>query len=72
MKYLVTRLIKEGAYLRRQNRGTRWRRLGETQLETNRRLLANKVKALGIHLKKLKRQREILRRSGNCNLILFQ
>lgn len=63
LRYLSTRLIHGWAHLERQKGGIGLRGPGETQLETDRRLLGERVKALGVRLEKLQRQRETQRRA---------
>ncbi|MEO6353393.1 MAG: GTPase HflX [Oxalobacteraceae bacterium] len=63
LQHLSTRLIRGWTHLERQKGGIGLRGPGETQLETDRRLLGERVKALGARLEKLQRQRETQRRS---------
>lgn len=63
LQHLATRLIRGWTHLERQKGGIGLRGPGETQLETDRRLLGERVKALKIQLDKLSRQRETQRRS---------
>ncbi len=63
LQHLATRLIRGWTHLERQKGGIGLRGPGETQLETDRRLLGDRVKALKIQLDKLSRQRETQRRS---------
>ncbi|MDT8364245.1 MAG: GTPase HflX, partial [Nitrosomonas sp.] len=63
LEHLSTRLIRGWTHLERQKGGIGLRGPGETQLETDRRLLGKRVKLLKEKLVKLKRQREIQRRS---------
>lgn len=63
LQHLSTRLIRGWTHLERQKGGIGLRGPGETQLETDRRLLGERVKALGIRLEKLQRQRETQRRA---------
>lgn len=63
LDHLSTRLVRGWTHLERQKGGIGLRGPGETQLETDRRLLAKRVKLLKEKLKKLKRQRDIQRRA---------
>ncbi len=63
LEYLSTRLVKGWTHLERQKGGIGLRGPGETQLETDRRLLAKRVKLLKEKLVSLKRQREVQRRA---------
>lgn len=63
LQHLSTRLIRGWTHLERQKGGIGLRGPGETQLETDRRLLGVRVKALGVRLEKLQRQRETQRRA---------
>lgn len=63
LQHLATRLIRGWTHLERQKGGIGLRGPGETQLETDRRLLGDRVKALRAKLAKLQRQRETQRRS---------
>ena len=63
LQHLATRLIRGWTHLERQKGGIGLRGPGETQLETDRRLLGDRVKALKVQLEKLSRQRETQRRS---------
>lgn len=63
LQHLSTRLIRGWTHLERQKGGIGLRGPGETQLETDRRLLGERVKALGVRLEKLQRQRETQRRA---------
>ena len=63
LQHLATRLIRGWTHLERQKGGIGLRGPGETQLETDRRLLGERVKALRAKLAKLQRQRETQRRS---------
>lgn len=61
--HLSTRLVRGWTHLERQQGGIGMRGPGETQLETDRRLLGNRVKALKERLSKLTRQRGVQRRA---------
>ena len=63
LQHLATRLIRGWTHLERQKGGIGLRGPGETQLETDRRLLGDRVKALKEKLNKLQRQRETQRRA---------
>ena len=63
LQHLATRLIRGWTHLERQKGGIGLRGPGETQLETDRRLIGERVKALSSQLEKLQRQRETQRRA---------
>lgn len=63
LQHLATRLVRGWTHLERQKGGIGLRGPGETQLETDRRLLGERVKVLKEKLNKLQRQRETQRRS---------
>lgn len=63
LEYLATRLVRGWTHLERQKGGIGLRGPGETQLETDRRLLAKRVKLLKEKLAKLGRQRNVQRRA---------
>ena len=65
LQHLATRLVRGWTHLERQKGGIGLRGPGETQLETDRRLLGIRVKLLREKLDKLKRQREVQRRARN-------
>jgi GTPase len=67
LQHLSTRLIRGWTHLERQKGGIGLRGPGETQLETDRRLLGDRVKALRTRLDKLHRQRETQRRARGRN-----
>lgn len=67
LQHLATRLIRGWTHLERQKGGIGLRGPGETQLETDRRLLGDRVKALRAQLEKLHRQRETQRRARGRN-----
>jgi len=58
LKHLSTRLVRGWTHLERQKGGIGLRGPGETQLETDRRLLAKRIKYLNGRLSKVARQRE--------------
>ncbi|MGH8751467.1 MAG: GTPase HflX [Burkholderiales bacterium] len=63
LEYLATRLVRGWTHLERQKGGIGLRGPGETQLETDRRLLANRVKVLKDKLARLRRQRAVQRKA---------
>jgi GTP-binding protein HflX len=63
LQHLATRLIRGWTHLERQKGGIGLRGPGETQLETDRRLLGDRVKALRARLEKLQKQRATQRRA---------
>ena len=63
LKHLSTRLVRGWTHLERQKGGIGLRGPGETQLETDRRLLGDRIKALHRRLEKVRKQREQGRRS---------
>lgn len=65
LQHLMTRLVRGWTHLERQKGGIGLRGPGETQLETDRRLIGDRVKMLRSRLDKLQRQRETQRRSRN-------
>lgn len=67
LQHLATRLIRGWTHLERQKGGIGLRGPGETQLETDRRLIGDRVKALRARLEKLHRQHETQRRSRGRN-----
>ncbi|RJG05895.1 GTPase HflX [Noviherbaspirillum cavernae] len=67
LQHLATRLIRGWTHLERQKGGIGLRGPGETQLETDRRLLGDRVKALRARLDRLQRQRETQRRARSRN-----
>ena len=70
LDHLATRLVRGWTHLERQNGGIGLRGPGETQLETDRRLLGKRVKLLRERLRRLERQREVQRRSRLRNEVL--
>ncbi len=58
LRHLTTRLVRGWTHLERQKGGIGLRGPGETQLETDRRLLANRIRTLSRRLEKLQRQRD--------------
>ncbi|WJW74821.1 GTPase HflX [Thiohalobacter sp. IOR34] len=63
LRHLSTRLVRGWTHLERQKGGIGLRGPGETQLETDRRLLGNRIKQLNRRLDKVQRQREQGRRA---------
>jgi GTP-binding protein HflX len=63
LRHLSTRLVRGWTHLERQKGGIGLRGPGETQLETDRRLLNQRIKALHKRLDKVRKQREQGRRS---------
>jgi GTP-binding protein HflX len=61
LKHLQTRLVRGWTHLERQKGGIGLRGPGETQLETDRRLIAKRIKTLAGRLEKLARQRDTSR-----------
>jgi GTP-binding protein HflX len=62
LRHLSTRLVRGWTHLERQKGGIGLRGPGETQLETDRRLLAKRIKTLNARLDKVVTQRETTRR----------
>lgn len=58
LKHLSTRLIRGWTHLERQKGGIGLRGPGETQLETDRRLLGARIKQINKRLEKVRKQRE--------------
>ena len=63
LEHLATRLVRGWSHLERQRGGIGLRGPGETQLETDRRLLGKRVKVLKEKLARVRQQREVQRRS---------
>lgn len=63
LDHLATRLVRGWTHLERQKGGIGLRGPGETQLETDRRLLGKRVRLLRDRLGRLGRQRDVQRRS---------
>ncbi|HET9701556.1 MAG TPA: GTPase HflX [Burkholderiales bacterium] len=63
LEHLATRLVGGWTHLERQKGGIGLRGPGETQLETDRRLIGNRVKVLKDKLGRLERQRAIQRKA---------
>jgi GTP-binding protein HflX len=62
LRHLSTRLIRGWTHLERQKGGIGLRGPGETQLETDRRLIGHRIRSLRERLEKVNRQREQSRR----------
>ena len=58
LKHIATRLVRGWTHLERQKGGIGMRGPGETQLETDRRLIGVRVKTLSKRLEKIRQQRE--------------
>lgn len=63
LDHLATRLVRGWTHLERQKGGIGLRGPGETQLETDRRLLGKRVKLLRERLHRLQRQRNVQRKA---------
>ena len=63
LQYMSTRLVRGWTHLERQKGGIGLRGPGETQLETDRRLLRERIKTLGRRLEKVSKQRDQGRKS---------
>lgn len=63
LEHLSTRLVRGWTHLERQKGGIGLRGPGETQLETDRRLLGNRVKLLKSRLVQMEKQRKVRRRA---------
>lgn len=63
LEYMSTRLIRGWTHLERQKGGIGMRGPGETQLETDRRLLRGRIKAITSRLEKVRKQRDQGRRA---------
>jgi GTPase len=61
LSHLATRLVRGWTHLERQKGGIGLRGPGETQLETDRRLIAKRIRTLKSRLEKLARQRDTSR-----------
>jgi GTP-binding protein HflX len=69
LQRLSTRLVRGWTHLERQKGGVGLRGPGETQLETDRRLIGKRVKSLKERLQKLGRQRHTQRRARSRNAV---
>ncbi len=63
LEHLSTRLVRGWTHLERQKGGIGLRGPGETQLETDRRLIANRIKGLKKRLQSVEKQRQLRRRA---------
>lgn len=63
LRHLSTRLVRGWSHLERQKGGIGLRGPGETQLETDRRLIGNRIQQLRKRLGKVRKQRDQSRRS---------
>lgn len=63
LQHMATRLVRGWTHLERQKGGIGLRGPGETQLETDRRLIGKRVKVLKDRLRQLERQRAVRRRA---------
>lgn len=70
LEHLATRLVRGWTHLERQKGGIGLRGPGETQLETDRRLIRKRVKLLKEKLATLQRQRNVQRRSRQRTNVL--
>ncbi len=70
LEHLATRLVRGWTHLERQKGGIGLRGPGEKQLETDRRLLGVRVKALKERLSRLDRQREVQRKARRRSDVL--
>ncbi len=63
LKHLATRLVRGWSHLERQKGGIGLRGPGETQLETDRRLIGKRIRQLNKRIEGVRRHRELSRRS---------
>ena len=63
LQHLATRLVRGWTHLERQKGGIGLRGPGETQLETDKRLLRKRIKVIQKRLEKVRQQRDLGRRS---------
>jgi len=63
LKHLSTRLVRGWTHLERQKGGIGMRGPGETQLETDRRLISHRIKTLTKRLQNVEKQRKLRRRA---------
>jgi GTP-binding protein HflX len=63
LKHLSTRLVRGWTHLERQKGGIGLRGPGETQLETDRRLIAVRIKSINARLEKVDKKRALARKS---------
>lgn len=69
LQHMSTRLVRGWTHLERQKGGIGLRGPGETQLETDRRLLRARIKAISARLDKVRRTREHGRRARTRNSV---
>ena len=69
LKHLSTRLVRGWTHLERQKGGIGLRGPGETQLETDRRLIGGRIKYLKKRLEKVHKQRDLGRKSRVKNAL---
>ncbi len=67
LQHLSTRLVRGWSHLERQKGGVGLRGPGETQLETDRRLITERMRSLRTRLQKVQRQRQTGRQSRQQN-----
>jgi GTP-binding protein HflX len=67
LKHLSTRLIRGWTHLERQKGGIGLRGPGETQLESDRRIVGQRIKQLQTRLKRLAKRRDLARRQRQKN-----
>lgn len=70
LDHLATRLVRGWTHLERQKGGIGLRGPGETQLETDRRLLGKRVKLLKERLRRLERQHDVQRKARRRSDVL--
>ncbi len=70
LDHLATRLVRGWTHLERQKGGIGLRGPGETQLETDRRLLGKRVKLLRERLRRLQQQRTVQRKARSRSDVL--
>lgn len=70
LDHLATRLVRGWTHLERQKGGIGLRGPGETQLETDRRLLGKRVKLLRERLLRVERQRDVQRKARSRSEVL--
>lgn len=70
LDHLATRLVRGWTHLERQKGGIGLRGPGETQLETDRRLLGKRVKLLRERLRRLQQQRAVQRKARSRSDVL--
>jgi len=69
LQHLSTRLVRGWSHLERQKGGIGLRGPGETQLETDRRLIRNRIKSINKRLKKYQSQRDQSRKARRRALL---